>query len=69
MTLASEDKLTTLVSVISIFAQYSFIMANSFSFWYMVERRARFFALAPMFLTNSRYLNELKLSDIFTLNN
>jgi hypothetical protein len=34
-----------------------------------MESRAHFFALAPLCYPNSRYLNQLKLSDIFTLNN
>ena len=44
-------------------------MTKYFCFWYIMESRARFFALAPVFQPNSRYLNELSLSDIFTLNN
>jgi len=68
MTLASEDNLTVLISITSIFARFSLILANSFCFWYIMESRARFFAQAPVFQANYFRLNEIKVFDILALN-
>jgi hypothetical protein len=44
------------------------MMANSFCFCYIVESRAHFFALDPIFKPNSSCFNGLELSDFITLN-
>jgi hypothetical protein len=65
---ALKNQLNLLISMTSISAEFSRLIANPFRFYYIVESRAPFFSPVPLLQANYLYLNGIKLSDIFTLN-
>ncbi len=63
-----RNQVNLLISMTSISARFSRSIANPFCFYYIMESCASFFSPSPVFQANYLYLNEIKISDIFALN-